>query len=300
MARRRYTSNVARDERIDQVWLERTLMANWEALEQRVPAKLMPVTDPQTRREYWIEGDTDICGHYGCVYPTRTKGIVCKVTTDKAEAAFVSAALDIGRFPDGIVEYQGAYELVAPGKTRVFALWREEASVVGQKAAFHVAALMAGKGKFRGAPGRTLEILSATRMMGTWLNYALRHTADPEGLVKAAAAVRKDIWSHVSLDDVVAVSRAGFVRGFGPPPLEFAIGVAAFDQLLSYLAESPLGAPIGEAMRFYMKHGMLLADVHDENIGAVARDGGLALAITDPGDMIPLTAERFHVEIKRL
>jgi hypothetical protein len=43
---------------------------------------------------------------------------------------------------------------------------------------------------------------------------------------------------------------------------------------------------IGSALRYYLEQGLLLADVHANNVGKVERTSGWV--ITDPGHAVPL------------
>lgn len=63
---------------------------------------------------------------------------------------------------------------------------------------------------------------------------------------------------------------------------------------------------IGGAFSFYLEHGMLLADVHANNVGVVTRkndhddEWGGYNVITDPGHMVPLDPRWVELEIPGL
>jgi len=62
------------------------------------------------------------------------------------------------------------------------------------------------------------------------------------------------------------------------------------------------GLLIGGALRFYLSRGMLLADVHRNNIGEVVPKGysDWELVITDPGHMVPLDRKWLDVKVPQL
>jgi len=57
-------------------------------------------------------------------------------------------------------------------------------------------------------------------------------------------------------------------------------------------ANEPEGYLVGQALDFYLERGLLLADVHANNVGEVTRDGyhGPILVITDPGHLVRVPA----------
>jgi hypothetical protein len=57
---------------------------------------------------------------------------------------------------------------------------------------------------------------------------------------------------------------------------------------------------VGQALLYYVKEGMILADVHDGNVGQVTRNGKPTVAITDPGHMVPLKPKYMNVEVPML
>jgi hypothetical protein len=75
---------------------------------------------------------------------------------------------------------------------------------------------------------------------------------------------------------------------------------ASIAEVMEHTAEN---STIGEALAFYLEHGILLADVHANNVGVATRppdddydDYHAMNVITDPGHMVPL--QRRWLEIK--
>ena len=146
-------------------WSDKILTKHWAALEARVGAAWMPVAVAEhkglaaVRRRLPYAQDAERamleerisklerrkknlgfreygCGHYGCVMPTATPGLVIKVTTDATEAAFVAAYLSMPprERPAGIVPYHRIIAIRSEShmKRPVFVLWRDEAQHVGK------------------------------------------------------------------------------------------------------------------------------------------------------------------------
>jgi hypothetical protein len=64
---------------------------------------------------------------------------------------------------------------------------------------------------------------------------------------------------------------------------------------------------IGGALSFYLEQGMLLADVHANNVGVATRPPGEGYddwhavnVITDPGHMVPISPKWLNVEVRQL
>ena len=72
------------------------------------------------------------CGEYGCVFETKSKNIVFKLTTDPKEYKFVVDAMNLGEWPEGMIQYYQAMKLDS-AFTRIdfYGLWRESAEDVG-------------------------------------------------------------------------------------------------------------------------------------------------------------------------
>ena len=106
--------------------ITRILNAHWADVVASTTPDLLPVNEARGRKAKAFTSYG--CGHYGCVFPTSRPNVVLKITTDPSEAEFVKTAMQIGRWPDGIVVY---YQIKAIGDTYrgrgVHLIWREEA-----------------------------------------------------------------------------------------------------------------------------------------------------------------------------
>lgn len=121
-------------------WLARAITDNWSKLEREIPADWLPELGKmkatgrgnQIRAELVQYG----CGAYGCVVPTAgDPAVVCKITQDTTEVDFVQKILPKVS-PPGITVYFATLDLgtvrVSRRPHRVFALWREAATKIGE------------------------------------------------------------------------------------------------------------------------------------------------------------------------
>lgn len=264
-------------------WADKVLRDNLADLLAEVGEDLLP------RESYGNPGtypELGRCGSYGCVYHTRTPGVVLKITVDSSEAAFVAACLAHRiPWPAGIVRYLGVVELAGNVRvstldgTTAYALWREEA--------FNV--------------GGILDVLSGEEIRPL---YRLKHAARdvqahlPGGVV-AGEDTLEDL-DHVlsAVDEWLASGRwtdaripfAGEIQEALDQCRRAARAVLEIDGL----------RPVGEAILAYMGHGMLLGDVHPQNTGTIKRGKRELIGITDPGVMIPLRPEFAEVAVPRV
>ena len=193
-------------------------------------------------------------GFYGIVWPTEKPGTVFKITTDQTEAHAIKITLDFESRStqfDGIVRYYGIAAIPEKHLRRnLFLVWREEVASVG---------------KYPKSP----EASRFRDDLWSWKNYgdgarrnALRKSA-PSG-----DAYWK--WLDRQLDgDNELVNCIDKLRAI-------ALRMAN-SSLLSTLVGTTLGA--------YLKRGLIISDVHENNVGRVE---GRGYVITDPGHLVVL------------
>lgn len=300
------------DARPNPPWVNRLFTEWWDRIETRVGRPMMPVeaTGSGGRKRYVEEYG---CGHYGCVMPTGTSGIVVKLTTDALEAHFVAAALRIGHFPEGIVKYDRIYRLSnAQHRNRsVYVLWREEAHDVGS---VPLSRWHRRSGWFTALDeSQQRDVLQFANRLGAFQTWAriFKESFDRAESPKVYAQLAEwHSWAmdRVSLDDVEEAERYGEPMRQPRLPLRFkggqrmAIALRGCEILAEMMANEPEGYLVGQALEFYMDHGLLLADVHLGNIGRVTRAdyGDPILAITDPGHAVPLEPRQDEVKVEEL
>lgn len=278
-------------------WVDRILNKHWRELEAKVGAAMMPVGEvPSGKRKatYKEYG----CGHYGCVMPTRTDDVVCKVTSDVSERDFVRTCMEQGwEWPEGIVQYHAMAVLDDSHLKRpVAVLWRQEANNLGLS-------LHAWRGMSYDETGK----LKMARMLLAFRDVAgalrERHKRRPEWTT--AAIDGSSTWpaqGYWSFDwrDLELVAVRGDTSALESRIRNAGSGVRATTVLLQGLLlivewmrnDSQWSQPIGDALGFYLSKGICLADVHIANVGMIiSREGsGTHLAIVDPGHAVFLGA----------
>ena len=257
--------------------MQRMLTTAWREIEAAIKLAWRPERDAALG-----------CGHYGCVFRTASPGVVCKVTTDRTEFDFVTFAMALP-WPAGIVRYYAVMDLQQQYLRRpVFAVWREEANRVGEHDRNHYAykEFQRYHGIYRHAAG-----------------YVRKHEDRLDRLPEAALITA---WDTIEIDDGVPSNRieaplhiqrqrgadgkAPFER-LGTPIARLAAAIRLSRISLEMMSQTAYGYTVGEALLHYLDHGMLLADVHLQNIGHVNRDGHELLVITDPGHAVLLPAK---------
>jgi hypothetical protein len=248
------------------------------------------------------------CGHYGCVFPTSDPEVVCKLTSDPTEAFFVAAAMSIGTFPEGIVRYYGIYRI--PGAQHrgrpLFVLWREEATKVGE----------ALRSPYSGGVIRYLpeeDQASAQYDVRSKENVAknlrwfkeiaglvrdtLKRAADPFAMVEESKRYEDWAWRYIA--DAEGSARAIVLDNFKGAQ-KVALGLTRLERFAVEMENEYLADQIGGALKFYLDEGLLLADVHQGNIGLVEGRVGSSPVITDPGHAVPLDRKWSNVQVQEL
>ncbi len=248
-------------------------------------------------------------GHYGAVYKTTQDGIVFKVTSDEDEAHFVATALSLATAspsvdPEGIVRYYAIYAI--PGAYRgrnTYVLWREEASKIGIpyndrtydivefkkllmrfKNLAHEAKMIADK-KIKASPSNYWDWMKSQtdkhdRMIEEYNDHWGEEYGDPNNY-------------GYSTDTVLAA----LMRRHKGQTDRFGWLIAACSSVAQEM-ENANGAAylVGGALGQYLEEGILLADVHGNNVGLVDRFS-YAYVITDPGHAVVLKESLSRTEV---
>jgi hypothetical protein len=231
------------------------------------------------------------CGHYGCVMPTQDPRVVAKLTSDPTEAFFVTAALQLAArdrdWPEGIVRYYGIFR--TPGSYRgrpIFVIWREEATDVGF--------LLKGSYGDR-YKSEAIRLLMAFKDVAALVRDTLARSSEPFRMVEQASR------HHPSNDLVASMLNTrnpreripSWVKGAG----RVALGLAFLRYTAQMLEHTYYMDQVGTTLGYYLDAGLLLADVHANNLGLVKDRAGSALVITDPGHAVPLLPQWAQVEV---
>lgn len=222
-------------------------------------------------------------GHYGAVYPTQMPGIVCKITTDKSEAQFVANAISIGKWPEGIVKYYAIFQFKQRTHKRrpVYILWRDEA---------HPPQLADSS---EHDETHFIKLVHNTKDIAHWVRMML---------LRGKREIPEDYPDYMQFD----INRFTHARGaeqwinsfsrFTPVKYKLAAGMEALRWAMRDQLDWSYSFNPGGAMWFYLEHGMLLADVHANNIMR-GEDGWV---ISDPGHMIELDNRYNNVKIPEI
>lgn len=283
-------------EKNGEAWADRIIDEHWDELAAVLGEHLLPRRSAESSRRRPRFEDFG-CGHYGCVYPTPGGDYVLKITSDASEADFVSLYLTDRSPPDGIVRYEGIYRLPESrhvpsfgryGDRPVYVVIREKADLVGhivQKAA-------------DGGPSDLFQIKSLPLLV----NFKQFAGALRTSLNKLD--VRKQMYDLIDarLDHVGSISRTGIdwkltLRTGSSDPERAAFLLQTLVALAQEMAGTEPLSDIGEAFWYYLHRGILLADVHTNNVGVVRRKsthGEPIWVITDPGHLF-----RLHDGVRR-
>lgn len=277
-------------------------------------------------------------GQYGVVFPTGIPGTVAKITTDLLEAEFIQAAIGMAKkngWPAGIAEFDaiylmdGAHVAKLPDGTterrRMFFTWREEAYEVGglldEQARLQAISDAGGtvpgtptararspSGSYtRGAPsmrrrqiGAAREQLRLCKNLGQDVRMRVL-TAERESeralrtLLEKAEREREWALNSIdmdSLDDPTFYNETG--------PRRVALFRAAYEIVAKDVARIPVVPEVGKAMHYYCERGIMLPDIHMNNIGEVERKGKRVHVITDAGQAIFFDPDHEFGTIPRL
>lgn len=281
-------------------WVDKAVSSVWSRIAEAAPKRAW-IPKHTAKRGGKVTVEEYGCGHYGCVMPTDDPEVVCKITSDATEAVFVAAALILGfgEETEGIVRYYGVYELPAQHRGRpTFVLWREAATEVGLKRTNWGAPTYEDR-----RDANLLRYLGFFKDFAAAARDSLKRSSDPDALLLAAKKYEGAAWDYISdIDfDRVIGSVADRVLGGGTGlkgPHRIAVALRACD-VIAELMESTDGSDlIGSALRYYLEKGLLLADVHGNNVGKVARTSGWV--ITDPGHAVGLEPRWRAVTVPRL
>lgn len=274
-------------------WVDRILSKHWDdivAASPRVKRKrIVPVESDVTRtgkRKFSELG----CGHYGCVLPTNTEAYVFKITSDVTEAMFVAAACKMD-WPEGIVRYLKIVEVPESYRSRrVFVLWREAAHNIG----FPMVRVQDNY-EYR-SRRELLKHLDQFKNQAAIVRDYVKKAQDKSEAIERLREEEDFAWSFTR--DGKAYRLKGAQKA--------AVSLQHCEDLAEIMEHTYGSDLIGSALGEYIKAGLLLADVHGNNVGMVSRIDdydGRAMeqrVITDPGHMVPLRTEFLSVKVPQL
>jgi hypothetical protein len=252
----------------------------------------MPVDAPAPNRRKRRALQEFGCGRYGCVYPTGDPSVVFKMTSDRAEAAFVVAAMSIGEWPAGMVRYHDIWQLdgVSYYNRPVYVLWRDEAENVGDLAG---GISTRYQDKFgRGQCRDFVDELQYFQRIAHVARAKVQKSRNVRALLKRVDGLAPWAWEYYQRAAPQHLRGAEFI----------AVAKLQCSSLAQFMSGRHCGYLVGEALEFYLDKGLLLADVHLGNIGEVTPPdfSTWELGITDPGHMVPLAPRWLEVDVPLL
>lgn len=230
-------------------WLARAVTAKMDALRAAVPAEWLPELAKLRPTGRGNKVSAEIaqlgCGVYGCVMPTSDPKVVLKVTSDDTEVDFVRQILPKVA-PVGITTYYATLDL-----------------------------------------GRALVAHKQRPVFGLW-----REAADGIGAVSADAAqllrqahdISDVIYTILFQDpDAHTLYQQAKNRPRSGPAADLAENFTDLVNAWKLVAADDELHHVGDALLSFLAAGVLVADVHDGNVGHVEREGADLVVITDPG-----------------
>lgn len=269
-------------------WVDKTMHAVWQRTAAKVRPEWMPQLEESSRKKIPSVAEFG-CGLFGCALPTHEPGIVLKLTSDASEALFAKGAMDLGEWPDGMVRY---YEVlaVAPDQKRrsrnLFLLWREEAHDIGF--IFNTTAKDGYEQRARNALHLNLNL---TRVLAARLEQIIKKSKNR--LEVLSTWQRHEQWAYDAGQEAFDLNAHDQIVIKEPPSgLSAGHRIAFYVRALSYITETMenlyLQDELGRTLSFYLGHGIVLGDVHLNNVGKATRDGTTVTVITDPGLAVPI------------
>lgn len=231
-------------------------------------------------------------GSYGAVYATTDPNTVFKVTSDRTEADFIVAALEIGEWPIGIVTYQAIIDFPEKFRKRdTFGIWREAAILVGLQDGVEEA-------KDTYEENQLQEFNFYLRWFGSNAGFArdtLKRAKNPAKVLKEA----RDTWQQWAYDMVGPAeatppwkwgNKMHFYAENFKGAQRVAVALRACEIISENMGSTNPMSYVGHALEFYLDRGILLADVHGNNVGLVEREDFYEpiWVITDPGHAVLL------------
>lgn len=243
----------------------------------------LPILDEECK----IEKNSSLGqGEYGAVWTTEDSTVAFKLSTDASEAHFIQTAINLRKNgiadPAGMVDYRAVFRLpVKHQGWEVFAIWREQATHVG-------------------LPCEILK--SDTEMIAFATLLDKFYTATDLAFELAFKEQREynDMDEYFDwIEERVEIANE-IIDGKKPRyDSIFSKLLARCYRLAIQIEDSgESGRHVGEALLTYFEHGILLCDLHGNNVGLVDRSKCREIfVITDPGHSLTLTRSLIDVEI---
>jgi hypothetical protein len=284
-------------------WADKIMYANWKQVATFAQKQNLPMptpTLPPSRKISWKEFG---CGKWGCAYPTEDPNIVCKLTADMSEAEATTgiAVLQSKPHMDGIVRYYGIMPLrgkraaVDPntGKSEkassVTLIWREGA----QCGASLPEQAEKAKGKRANDMNASWQLLYNSVVAADIGRQIHADARDPATLLretnKLLPGARRE--ALADQDDLLALMGTEYTDfdkkiAYGSGPQGLAYCLASFELICAAIIKVGILDHVAATLLALLRQGILLADVHHDNVCELTRSNGRYWVITDPGQAV--------------
>ncbi len=228
--------------------------------------------------------DSDFLGEgvYGAVYTTDSPDCVFKLTTDSSEAHFAATAIKLRREkgvdPHGVVDTRAVFAIPAKHDGfDVFLLWREYAEETGLPEKSKSCEMR-----------RFMDMLTAFYVAS---DEAFRIAFDEQ---RSNPDYFKWLHDRVQLSNAIL---SGKKPKYSSKFSELVVDCYELaDELMSAGSKSFY---VGEALRMYLENGILLCDVHANNVGLVKRGdcGSTIWCLVDTGHALILKKTLSEISI---
>ena len=263
------------------------------------------------------------CGAYGCVFKCAEPGNVIKLTFDATEAYLVYHVLRNGWQVPGLILYHAVVSLpVLKGNRRAYIIWREEAQEIGRDAVKSI------KMEWNDPTADYIYrcstvcfLISRSLVMGFY-DAARKLNNDAFWYRTACWQEQTEIMLKAAIEEKLTntpvIGEHWGKDPSGRPSVHFAPSVAPSLRITRMLCEAynighpdehsvaegveaSVGADLSSAYAYLWERGILLGDIHFDNIGF--RCGSLrgqGPCIVDPGHMMPFWEELGQADMARL
>lgn len=228
-------------------------------------------------------------GEYGAVWTTEDSTVAFKLSTDASEAHFIQTAINLRKKgvadPAGIVDYRAVFRLpVKHQGWEVFAIWREQATHVGLPCEI---------------PESDKEMIAFATLLDKF------YTATDLAFELAFKEQREYDSTDEYFDWIEErVEIANEIIDGVKPRYDsvFSKLLARCYRLAVQIEDSgAAGQDVGEALLTYFEQGILLCDIHSNNVGIVDRGKCREqFVVTDPGHSLILSRLLVDTEIRVL
>lgn len=226
-------------------------------------------------------------GVYGVVWTTESADCAFKLSTDSTESHFIQTAINLRKNsvdPAGIVDYRAIFALpVKRDGYEVFAIWREQATHVGLPCYIN---------------RDDTDMISFSKLAQKFykasdLAFALAFSEQQQ---------YGDMRQYFTwIEERVDIANQ-IIDGRKPKydsPFSKILAKCYF--LTIEMEATQIGKAVGNTLRTYFENGMLLCDVHADNLGWVDRSKCKELlVITDPGHNLILDRSLMDIKIQML